>query len=101
MKHQFFRLSTVQHKSSIIRNHSDTSTDQVSAFTTRPVDPEVDRNLVATSNTSPAVLEVFGSLIIRFKEGLVSFSIVLLHCPLFPESLRDEPITSLHFWCCY
>jgi hypothetical protein len=70
-------------------------------FTTRPVDPEVDSNLVAASNTSPAVLEVFGSLIIRFKEGLVSFSIVLLHCPLFPESLRDELTTFLHFWCCY
>jgi hypothetical protein len=97
MKHQFFRPSTVQHKSSIIRNCSDTSTDH----TTRPADPEVDRNLVAASNTSPAVLEVFGSLIIHCKEGLVSFSIVLLHCPLFPESLRDEPITSLHFWCCY
>jgi hypothetical protein len=70
-------------------------------FTTRPADPEVDRNLVTASNTSPAVLEVFGSSILFLKEGLVSFSIVLLLCPLFPESLRDEPITSLHFWCYY
>jgi hypothetical protein len=101
MKPRFFRLSTVQHKSSIIQNCLGTSTDQISTFTTRLADLEVDRNLVATSNTSPAVLEVFRSPILRFKEGLVSFSIVLLHCPLFPESLRDEPITSLHFWCCY
>jgi hypothetical protein len=101
MTPQFFCPSTVQHKSSIIRNCSDISTDQVSTFTTRPVDLEVDRNLDITSNTSPAVLEVFGSPLLRLKEGLVSFSIVLLHCPLFPESLRDELIASLHFWCCY
>jgi hypothetical protein len=101
MKPRFFRPSTVQDKSSIIRNRLDISTDQVSAFTTLPADPEVDRNCVAVSNTSPAVLEVFGSPILRFKEGLVSFSIVRLHCPLFPESLRDELIASLHFWYCY
>jgi hypothetical protein len=70
-------------------------------FTTCTEDPEVDRNLVAASNTSPAVLEVFRSPILHFKEGLVSFNIVLLHCPLFPKSLRDEPIAPLHFWCCY
>jgi hypothetical protein len=70
-------------------------------FTTCPADLEVDRNLVTTSNISPAVLEVFGSPILHLKEDLVSFSIVLLSCPLFPESLRDESIASLHFWCCY
>jgi hypothetical protein len=101
MKPLFFRPSTVQHKFSIIRNCSDISKDEVSTFTTRPVEPEVDRNLVTTSNTSPAVLEVFGSSILHLKEDLVSFSIVLLPCPLFPESLMDEPITFLHFWCCY
>jgi hypothetical protein len=101
MKPRFFHLSTVQHKFSIIRNLSDNSTDQVSMFTTRPADPEVDRTIVTASNTRPAVLEVFGSSILHLKEGLVSFSIVLLLCLLFPESLRDEPIASLHFWCSY
>ena len=47
----------------------------------------------------PAVLEVFGYPFSRLTEDLVSFSIVLLPCPLFPSSLRDEPIVPFISWC--
>jgi hypothetical protein len=101
MKPAVFHPSTVQYKFSITQNCSDISTDQVSEFTTHPMDLEVVRNLITASNTSPAVLEVFKSSILLLKQGLVNFSLVLLLCSLLPESLRHELITSLQFWCCY
>jgi hypothetical protein len=97
MKLLSFHQPLVQHSSVSPRICLSITTDQASVFSTRPADPEVVRNLIITSNTSPAVLEVFGSSILH----LVSFSLVLLPCPLFPESLRDELIASLHFWYCY